>query len=41
MIMNGIATSDVATMLAVTVLVGLFAVAVNNLLLALERRVAA
>jgi NitT/TauT family transport system permease protein len=38
MIMNGIYVNDVPTMIAVTVLIGVFAIAVNSLLLAIERR---
>ena len=38
MIMNGIYVNDVPTMIAVTVLIGMFAIAVNSLLLAVEKR---
>jgi NitT/TauT family transport system permease protein len=39
MIMSGIETNDVSTMLAVTVLIGTFAIVVNGLLLAFDKRV--
>lgn len=39
MIMNGISVNDVPTMIAVTVLIGIFAVAVNSFLLTIEKRV--
>lgn len=38
MIMNGISVNDTATMMSVTVLIGLFAVVVNSALLALDHR---
>ncbi|MGA1857799.1 ABC transporter permease subunit [Azospirillum sp. 11R-A] len=38
MIMNGISVNDTATMMSVTVLIGLFALAVNSALLALDNR---
>lgn len=38
MIMNGISVNDTATMMSITVLIGLFAVVVNSALLALDHR---
>jgi NitT/TauT family transport system permease protein len=38
MIMTGISVNDVPTMNAVTVLIGIFAIAVNSFLLAIEQR---
>jgi ABC-type nitrate/sulfonate/bicarbonate transport system permease component len=38
MIMNWIYVNDVPTIIAVTVLIGIFAIAVNSALLAIEKR---